>query len=590
MTQHIPDAANAQLAGAGFPPGVNASADAEAPAYAGVPGAQKVVVDDLESLLQVLPRRVRRWLQDLEPLDGLLEIILDLGRPPQARFFDREEALGQQDTTEEDINSVVSQLSPFGGDNRAGIERTLHRIAGIRNRNGKVIGLTLRVGRAVFGTSKIIEDLVLSGKSTLMLGRPGVGKTTMLREVARVLADHAHKRVVIVDTSNEIAGDGDVPHPGIGRARRMQVTTPSEQHAVMIEAVENHMPEVIVIDEMGTEAEAAAARTIAERGVQLVATAHGNSLDNLLMNPTLADLLGGVQTVTLGDEEARRRGTRKSVLERKAPPSFDALVEIQTWDRVAVHEEIASTVDTLLRGFPVAPEQRRLTAAGAVERSVGEPIHLASAGRPQQFGGFGRGGGVRRQDPSAHRPSAFTPPARRASAGIPPLVRDTRPVQETIAQIAGKNTKVFSYGVNRDRLLETARTLGIGAEVTATVQEADMVLTTKVHYRKRGESLQYAQEKGLPIYVLRKNSQVQMEQFLKSLSAGWGGDGRQRIAEAMEETEEAVVQVIDGGPSVELSPQSSYVRRLQHQLAERYNLGSASLGREPQRRVVIFHP
>ncbi len=586
MTQYIPDAANAQLAGAAIP------ADA-APTV-----TQKVVVDDLESLLQVLPRRVRRWLQDLEPLDGLLEIILDLGRPPQARFFDREEALGQQDTTEDDINSVVSQLSPFGGDNRAGIERTLHRIAGMRNRNGKVIGLTLRVGRAVFGTSKIIEDLVLSGRSILMLGRPGVGKTTMLREVARVLADHAHKRVVIVDTSNEIAGDGDVPHPGIGRARRMQVTTPSEQHAVMIEAVENHMPEVIVIDEMGTEAEASAARTIAERGVQLVATAHGNSLDNLLMNPTLADLLGGVQTVTLGDEEARRRGTRKSVLERKAPPSFDALVEIQTWDRVAVHEEIASTVDTLLRGFPVAPEQRRLTAAGAVERSVGEPIHLASAGRPQQFGGFGRGGGMRRTEAPPSRVASYTPPASPSGAGPARLMagspsrplRDGPPLRESAADIVGKSTKVFSYGVNRDRLLETARTLGIGAEVTTAVQEADMVLTTKVHYRKRGESLQYAQEKGLPIYVLRKNSQVQMEQFLKSLSAGWGGDGRQRIAEAMEETEDAVVQVIDGGPSVELSPQSSYIRRLQHQLAERYNLGSASLGREPQRRVVIFHP
>ncbi len=579
MTQYIPDAANVQLAGAAI------LADAETPV------AQKVVVDDLESLLQVLPRRVRRWLQELEPLDGLLEIILDLGRPPQARFFDREEALGQQDTTEEDINSVVSQLSPFGGDNRAGIERTLHRIAGMRNRNGKVIGLTLRVGRAVFGTSKIIEDLVLSGKSILMLGRPGVGKTTMLREVARVLADHAHKRVVIVDTSNEIAGDGDVPHPGIGKARRMQVAAPSEQHSVMIEAVENHMPEVIVIDEMGTEAEAAAARTIAERGVQLVATAHGNSLDNLLMNPTLADLVGGVQTVTLGDEEARRRGTRKSVLERKAPPSFDAMVEIQTWDRVAVHEEIASTVDTLLRGFPVAPEQRRLNAAGVVEHGVGEPLYLASAGRPQQYGGFGRGGGMRRSEaPPPSRPSAFTPPARIAGVGPTGPIRDTRPLGETAAEIVGKSTRVFSYGVNRDRLLETARTLGIGAEVTATVQEADMVLTTKVHYRKRGESLQYAQEKGLPIYVLRKNSQVQMEQFLKSLSAGWGGDGRQRITEAMEETEEAVVQVIDGGPSVELAPQSSYVRRLQHQLAERYNLGSASLGREPQRRVVIFHP
>ena len=572
MTQHIPDAANTPSAD-GVPPVL-----------------QKVVVDDLESLLQVLPARVQFWLRNLDGLDELLEIILDMGRLPQARFRDREEALLEQETTEAEIEEVISRLSPFGGDNRAGIERTLHRIAGMRNRNGKVVGLTCRVGRAVFGTSKIIEDLVLSGKSILMLGRPGVGKTTMLREVGRVLADHAHMRVVIVDTSNEIAGDGDVPHPGIGKARRMQVATPSEQHAVMIEAVENHMPEVIVIDEMGTEAEAAAARTIAERGVQLVATAHGNSLDNLLMNPTLADLVGGVQTVTLGDEEARRRGTRKSVLERKAPPSFDAVVEIQTWDSVAVHEDISSTVDTLLRGFPVAPEVRRLDEAGAVEHSVGDPIALPSAGRPQS-GGWGRGhGGMRRTEAPAYRQSAFTPPARPGAIGPTRPLRDARPVREAAASLPLKSTRVFSYGINRDRLLETARTLGIGAEVAASVQEADMVLTTKVHYRKRGESLQYAQEKGLPIYVLRKNTQVQMEQFLKSLSSGWGGDGRQRIAEAMEETEEAVVQVIDGGPSVELAPQSSYIRRLQHQLAERYNLGSASLGREPQRRVVIFHP
>ena len=555
------------------------------------PIVQKVVVDDLESLLQVLPARVQFWLRNLDGLDELLEIILDMGRLPQARFRDREEALLEQETTEAEIEEVISRLSPFGGDNRAGIERTLHRIAGMRNRNGKVVGLTCRVGRAVFGTSKIIEDLVLSGKSILMLGKPGVGKTTMLREVARVLADHAHMRVVIVDTSNEIAGDGDVPHPGIGKARRMQVASPSEQHAVMIEAVENHMPEVIVIDEMGTEAEAAAARTIAERGVQLVATAHGNSLDNLLMNPTLADLVGGVQTVTLGDEEARRRGTRKSVLERKAPPSFDALVEIQTWDRVAVHDEISSTVDTLLRGFPVAPEVRRLTPEGAVEHDLGEAIALPSAARSQGFGGPGRSqGGGRRSEPFVHRVPSVVRSAPPSAIGPTRPIRDSRPVREANPIIPTRSTRVFSYGVNRDRLMETARTLGIGAEVAASVQEADMVLTTKVHYRKRGESLQYAQEKGLPIYVLRKNSQVQMEQFLKSLSAGWGGDGRQRIADAMEETEDAVVQVIDGGPSVELAPQSSYIRRLQHQLAERYNLGSASLGREPQRRVVIFHP
>jgi len=241
-------------------------------------------------------------------------------------------------------------VGAFGKDNRAGIERTLHRISAIRNRQGEVIGLTCRVGRAVFGTVDIVRDVIEQGKSILLLGRPGVGKTTLLREAARVLADEFKKRVVIVDTSNEIAGDGDIPHPGIGGARRMQVAVPDLQHAVMIEAVENHMPEVIVIDEIGTEAEALAARTIAERGVQLIATAHGNTLDNLLQNPTLADLTGGIQAVTLSDEEARRRGTQKTVLERKAPPTFDVIIEIQNKDRLAVHHDVASVVDRFLRG------------------------------------------------------------------------------------------------------------------------------------------------------------------------------------------------------------------------------------------------
>ena len=556
--------------------------------------SQKVVVDDRDSLLSVLSDRVQAWLQELGNPEDLIEVILDLGRPPQARYRETEEQMDDEDVTEDEINGVISRLSPFGDDNRAGIERTLHRIACMRNRNGKVVGLTCRVGRAVFGTTRIIEDLVLSGRSILMLGRPGVGKTTMLREVARVLADQAHKRVVVVDTSNEIAGDGDIAHPAIGNARRMQVKTPEQQHAVMIEAVENHMPQIIIIDEIGTERDAAAARTIAERGVQLVATAHGNALENLLLNPTLSDLVGGVQTVTLGDEEARRRGSQKSVLERKAPPSFDALVEIKAWDRVAVHAELASTVDTLLRGFPVSPEIRWLDKEGVVQEGIGEPSTLPTVAPPQESGDWGGGsynnrrGGSRGRGSSNRRHPRAMPAFGFPSGLMNTPIRDTVPLREANPIITSKATKVFSFGVSRERFLDTARTLGIGAEIAPSVQEADMVLTTKTHYRNRGESLHYAQEKGLPIYVLRKNTQMQMEQFLKSLSAGWGGDGRARLGDAMEETEEAVMQVIEGGPSVELTPRSSYIRRLQHQLAERYNLGSASMGREPQRRVVIF--
>ncbi|HXG40333.1 MAG TPA: AAA family ATPase, partial [Candidatus Limnocylindrales bacterium] len=336
------------------------------------PEQRQEAIDDLDALLRALPPEIVDAVHALPNKNELIEVVLDLGRIPEARFPDSEVELLDREITEADIGYVVDRIGTFGDDNRAGIERTLHRISAIRNRSGKIVGLTCRIGRAVYGTIEIIEDLVESGKSILIMGRPGIGKTTMLREAARVLADNFDKRVIVVDTSNEIAGDGDIPHPGIGKARRMQVRTPTLQHEVMIEAVENHMPQVIVIDEIGTELEALAARTIAERGVQLIATAHGNSLENLMLNPTLSDLIGGIQSVTLGDEEARRRRTQKSVLERKAPPTFDVVVEIQDRDRVVVHPDVAETVDALLRGDPIAPEIRWRDEAG-IHRTQARP-------------------------------------------------------------------------------------------------------------------------------------------------------------------------------------------------------------------------
>src|SRR5512136_2273126 len=308
------------------------------------------ITDNLDILFNVLPLQLAEAVHAANQNENLLEIVLDLGRKPEARYTDRELVLSDQEATQSDIDLVVARIGEFDADNRAGMERTLHRISAIRNRRGHIVGLTCRVGRAVYGTIDIIEDIIASGKNILLLGRPGVGKTTMLREAARVLAEGSapgrpRKRVVIVDTSNEIGGDGDIPHPAVGKARRMQVPTPSLQHEVMIEAVENHMPEVIVIDEIGRELETAAARTIAERGVKLVGTAHGRTLDNLMMNPTLADLVGGIQSVTLSDEEARRRGTQKSVLERKAPPTFDVLIEIKDWQHLAIHHDVAQAVD-----------------------------------------------------------------------------------------------------------------------------------------------------------------------------------------------------------------------------------------------------
>ncbi len=368
------------------------------------------MIDDLEALLGALPPEIVAAIRTLPAVSALIEVVLDLGRRPEARLPESEFVLLDREVTDADIAHVVDKIGTFGDDNRAGIERTLHRISAIRNRSGKIVGLTCRIGRAVYGTIEIINDYVETGKSILIMGRPGIGKTTMLREAARVLADDMGKRVVVVDTSNEIAGDGDIPHPAIGKARRMQVRTPSLQHEVMIEAVENHMPQVIVIDEIGTELEAQAARTIAERGVQLIGTAHGNNLDNLMLNPTLSDLIGGIQTVTLGDEEARRRRTQKSVLERKAPPTFDVIVEIQDRERVMVHSDVSETVDAMLRGDPVAPELRWKDEAG-VHRSQSRPrpSPREQLGRERFAGlvGSGSGYGGWRQEPGWRGDTAY---------------------------------------------------------------------------------------------------------------------------------------------------------------------------------------
>ncbi len=502
---------------------------------------QKVITDDMDALLEILPPHIKTPLVRQKDISELLEVVLDLGREPEARFPKREATLREKEIEEADIDYIVARVSKFGEDNRAGIERTLHRISAIRNRRGRIVGLTCRVGRAVFGTIKVIEDLVQSGKSVLLLGRPGVGKTTMLREVARVLADDAKKRVIIVDTSNEIAGDGDIPHPAIGHARRMQVATPNLQHAVMIEAVENHMPEVIVIDEIGTELEAMAARTIAERGVQLVGTAHGNTLENLMMNPTLSDLVGGIQSVTLGDEEARRRGTQKSILERKSPPTFDIVVEIQERDRVAIHPDVGEAVDALLRGAPPGIEIRSLDENGEVK--IEKPV----------------GAGAER----------------------------VRPVRAKKGK-EGKTSRLYLFGVNRGRLLQVAREMNIDIQITENLREAGMLVTSKNYYRRRPEKVRDAEGAGVPVYVLRGNAPPQIRQFLSTLFHVKAVEEAGPFKTALDEAEAAVDQVNQGQEAVELSPQSSYIRRLQHLIAQRSDLSSHSFGKDPNRRVRIY--
>jgi stage III sporulation protein SpoIIIAA len=528
---------------------------------------QLKITDDLEALLEVLPEDIRKAVERADDSENLLEIILDLGRVPTARFVDREITLRDVEVTRAEIDHVDERTGEFDTDNRAGIERTLHRISAIRNRRTHIVGLTLRVGRAVYGTVDIIQDIVESGKSLLILGRPGVGKTTLLREAARILAES--RRVVIVDTSNEIGGDGDVPHPAVGKARRMQVREPMLQHEVMIEAVENHNPEVIVIDEIGRELEAAAARTIAERGVQLIGTAHGQTLDNLLLNPTLSDLVGGIEAVTLSDEEARRRGTQKTVLERRAPPTFDVLVEIQNRDRFAVHADIMNSVDALLRGFPLAPEIRTRDSEGKIQIEKAAPLAARMEAKETKTPRRGRQPAALPEGPLPTFPTSVPHP---------------EPLRGALQAI-----RIYPYGVARNRLMQAAKRLGVPAIVVKDPSEANALVTLRTYYRDRQQTILDAEHRGLPIYVLRSSTVGQMEQFLGELFNLKGEQAASSDIDGVkEQTQQAIAAVLNGERWVDLPPGPSLVRRLEHEMARQAELISHSYGKEPRRHVRIF--
>jgi len=501
---------------------------------AGVRETRIEVTDNLDELLSVLPPRLVEALLRDAALPALLEVVCDLGRVPEARFPDGVATLSEEPVSRDDLDYVAARVGQFNKDNRAGIERTLHRISALRNRMGDMVGVTCRVGRAMYGTIDVVRDVVESGKSVLLVGRPGVGKTTLLREAARVLADDLDRRVMIVDTSNEIGGDGDIPHPGIGHARRIQVQAPELQHAVMVEAVENHMPEVVVIDEIGTEAEALAARTIAERGVQLIATAHGNTLENLVANPTLSDLIGGVHAVTLGDDEARRRRTQKTVLERKAPPTFDVMIEIRDRDRFAVHHDVAAVVDRLLRNAPIQPEIRVRRSDGGID---------------------------------VEKPAALPPePSPRGPARSPLL-------------------RVFPYALRRDRVERAIRSLQVPATIADSPGEADVVLTLRAIAKKQPRRLREGIGAAARIQTVASSSPGKIEQALRELFDLDHPHPDQD--EALREAEGAVIEVIARRRPAELAPRDSYLRRLQHQLANAYGLQSQSVGREPFRHVLI---
>ncbi len=549
---------------------------------AGVTLLPQRVADDLDRLLAVLPESVKRGLAAGGGSEQLLEVVLDLGRPPEARFPGRTVDLDPRPIGRDDLAAVISRLGPFGGDNRAGIERTLHRISAIRNRTGDVVGLTCRVGRAVFGTVAMVRDLLDTGQSLLLMGRPGVGKTTALREIARVLADDLQRRVVVIDTSNEIAGDGDIPHPAIGRARRMQVARPELQHQVMIEAVENHMPEVIVIDEIGTELEAQAARTIAERGVMLVATAHGNELANLIRNPTLSDLVGGIQSVTLGDEEARRRRTQKTVLERAAEPTFPLAVEMHSRHRWLVHRDVAGTVDLLLRGQPSHPQVRELGGDGRLLLRDDGPVRPA---------------------PPPAWAAVPAPPRRPGPAplAVVPLPDPTAPRTEAVPVPAVPALRVYGVGLEVRQLEEAVRRRQLPVQVVEGPEQADAVLSVRGELGRDPELRRQARDLGLPILVIKSDTPHQlqraMERLLERRRGDGGAEGEAAAAPArlddahaaLEECRLAVERVVlpEGRP-VELLPRSAAVRALQAELVHHYRLRSAVFGRGLQQRLRVF--
>lgn len=516
--------------------------------------------NDLEKLITVLPPRIIDKLRKKD-VTQLVEIVLDTGRLPEVRYLDNSiEYLGEngQEVVQAELDYVTERIEDFTSDNRTGIPGTLHRISAIKNRKGRTIGLTCRIGRVVTGTIVCIEDIVKTGKSILFLGKPGVGKTTKLREISRLLADELNKRVVVVDTSNEIAGDGDVPHKAIGRARRMQVPSPEQQKDVMIEAVENHMPEVVVVDEIGTEKEALAARTIAERGVMLIATAHGNSLENLIKNPTLSDLVGGVSSVTLGDDEARRRGCQKAVLEREKQPTFDVVIEIRDKNTLAVYPDVTEAVDCLLRGWAISPEIRKID-------DKGKTTEIHDAAPPE-------------------------PPAEKVMEKV-----NFEAYLDRYTKVMRPSKKIFVYAVSRSIVEKIIERYGLNAEVTRNIDEADVVVSHKSYSKSGAKIITVAKDYHLPIYFVRSNTTAQIQKAVKEalgIHVQPGDDvAEERFEEreeALQEAQSAIYKVLNGAGTIELEPRRDNIRRLQNELIQKHNLQATSIGDEPNRRLKIL--
>jgi stage III sporulation protein SpoIIIAA len=548
-----------------------------------------LLADDLNQLLNVLPTFISTPLKTHNRRSELIEIVLDIGRRPEARFFNSTQYLSYRTITWQDLDTILKKLGKFSGDNRAGIEKTLHRISSLRNRKGNVIGLTCRIGRAFFGTVSLIRDLLEQNKSILLLGRPGVGKTTAIREIARVLSDGMKKRVIIIDTSNEIAGDGDLPHPSIGKARRMQVSNHQNQHEVMIEAVENHMPEIIIIDEIGTELEAAAARTIGERGVNLVGTAHGNTLANLLKNPTTSELIGGIQYVTLGDEEAKRRGTSKSILERKAPPTFDVAIEIHDPKTWVIHTNIENSVDRLLQGNSYPLQKRHLSttypnlvACKIVQSEVGVD--------------------------SVREPSTeLTLDKKQKNSSITKRFKQNNNQKEK-RDLKKDFTFLYIYGINNHDIKSLISTLKLPIIITKEIQYADAILALANLIKNNRKLRQISHSRKITIHTIQTNNLVKIAKALRLLAkksslkqmedntevkalnkTNFTQLISQEFLNPLEETRLAIEEIVVAKKkTVDLSPQPGIIRRQQHDLIGHYQLPCYTVGVGQNRRLRIF--
>lgn len=550
-----------------------------------------LLADNLNQLLEILPEFISKTLINHSKRSQLIEIVLDVGRRPEARFANDAIYLSYRNISWQDLEYTLKRLGKFSGDNRAGIEKTLHRVSALRNRQGVVIGLTCRIGRAVFGTVSLIYDILEKKRSILLLGRPGVGKTTAIREIARVLSDDMKKRVIIIDTSNEIAGDGDLPHPSIGKARRMQVLNPLNQHQIMIEAVENHMPEIIIIDEIGTELEAAAARTIAERGVQLVGTAHGSALENLIKNPTLTDLIGGIQYVTLGDEEARRRGSSKSILERKAPPTFEMAVEIhdpRTW---IIHNDIEHSVDLILQGNNLPLQKREFLKAkqsiirckvSQFQKKTNSTIETLSKRSLNE---------KRQKNSNLYDSNRSNSTKQKKSNKLDVFLKK---------ELGTRFLFLYVYGINTQDLRSLIKTLKLPIIVTGEIQYADAILALGNLMKNNKKLRQISSSRSICVYTIQNNGLIQISKALKqivkqSLNLEFN-EKRMRIKNVgsflltpLEEVRLAIEEIVISDKCiVDLLPRTDSIRRLQNDVIDHYHLDRDIIGEGSNKRIRIY--